>query len=805
MSEPKPDSSPRPDYQASIDFLRKWNPQGPWVLTAIDPDKRGIDTDTFSAAEEDRMRGWLTLHGKSRNIYFTVNPVTRAVKSKPDRENISALSWLHVDLDPRVGEDLDAERTRILALLRDPSAKGLPKPSVITFSGGGYQGFWRLKMPVLLDGTKEAFEDAKRYNKQIELLLGGDNCHNVDRIMRLPGSINRPDKRKRSKGRVEALAAVVEFSEDTFDIARFEKAQGVTPKVAADGGPGVEISADVKRVQDLDAELPPTVPPVVKRIIACGLDEMNTDPERAGWSRSEWQYWATCEMARQRVKPEVIYSILLDPCWGISDAIRVDSKGHARTAAAAERYARRQVDRAYAEAEDDPLLSEINSRHASVIVGGSSRVLRESWDPLFERRTVEYLHKEAFKDFWNTRRVAVPVAKGKVEEVPAGEWWFRHRLRRSYEDVNYAPGVELPEGIYNLWQGLAVSPSDDGDCGLYLAHVREVICGGIEEHYDYLIRWMAYAVQRPGEPGHVAVVLRGLKGTGKGVFAWHFGRLWGRHFVQITNPDHLTKFNSLIEAASVVFLDEATRPNDKRHESILKGMVTEDTVKVERKGIDVVDRKNVLHLILASNDLSVVKATGDERRYFVLDVSDARRGQHVYFEAIERQMLSGGYGALLKMLLAMDLSGFNVRRAPRTAALQDQVHRNLEPKDQWLLTLLLDGQLPNNVSRSVQGKPQAISRRAWWGPPSSLDPWGLRPHADETVPQLREESDVTLGAFLDDWGITSPERGGRRSRVFPPLPELRAAWCERHGPRDWPGGADAQWGPVGEVENEVLG
>ena len=806
-SQPDQRPIPEPDYAASIEFLSKWMPRGPWVLVAIDPNKKGIEADTFGGADlSKRLPEWLEEQGSrfKRNLYLTANSCRREMKRKPSKADIQAMSWLFVDLDPSAppeGADKAAhnvaERERILALLRElPS--GIPRPTSIVASGGGYQAAWRLKVPVPLDGTPEDWTEAERYNRRLEELLGGDHTHNCDRLLRLPGSINRPDPGKIKKGRTEALAEVVEFNDGLHDIELFEKA---APKASASRSSGAAASVEIdqastQRIQDLDRELPSTVPPVVKRIIACGRDEENGEPVREGWSRSQWQWWATCELARQQVRPEVIYSILLDPDWGISI--------HVRDQPDPEDYAQRQVDRAYAEAEDDPLLSEINSRHASVIVGGSSRVLRESWDPLFQRRTVEYLKKDAFKDYWNTRRVEVPVATGKTQEMPAGEWWFRHRLRRSYEDVNYAPGAELPEGVYNLWQGFAVLPSE-GDCNLYLDHLRENICGGDEEHYGYLIRWMAYAVQRPDEPGHVAVVLRGEKGTGKGVFAGHFGALWGRHFVQITNPDHLTKFNSLIEAASVVFLDEATRPNNKQHESILKGMVTERTVKVERKGIDVVDRKNVLHLILASNDLSVVKATGDERRYFVLDVSNARRQDHSYFAAIDEQMRSGGHEALLKVLLEMDLSGFNVRRAPRTAALQDQVNRNLEPKDQWLLTLLLDGELPNNVDRTVKGKPRAIPRRAWWGPPSPLDPWGLRYHAEQTVPQLRDESDVTLGAFLDDWGITSPEKGGRRSRVFPLLPELRAAWCERHGPRDWPNGADAEWAPVGEDENEALG
>ena len=54
-------------------------------------------------------------------------------------------------------------------------------------------------MPI--DGKEAQYEDAKLYNVQLELLFGGDNCHNVDRILRLPGTINIPDAKKLKKGR----------------------------------------------------------------------------------------------------------------------------------------------------------------------------------------------------------------------------------------------------------------------------------------------------------------------------------------------------------------------------------------------------------------------------------------------------------------------------------------------------------------------------------------------------------------------------------------------------------------------------
>ena len=83
--------------------------------------------------------------------------------------------------------------------------------TVIIDSGGGYQAFWRLREPVVL--TPNNVVELEGYNKRLAAALGGDDCHNLDRIMRLPGTINLPDAKKRERGRVPALARVVRWGD----------------------------------------------------------------------------------------------------------------------------------------------------------------------------------------------------------------------------------------------------------------------------------------------------------------------------------------------------------------------------------------------------------------------------------------------------------------------------------------------------------------------------------------------------------------------------------------------------------------
>ena len=103
-------ADPTPDTPAALDFLEQFRPGGPWVLTAIKPDKRQIQTRSYTERQE--CGKWLDRFYGERNIYFHANPTIRPLEKKAEREDIAALAWLHVDIDPRPREDIDQERIR---------------------------------------------------------------------------------------------------------------------------------------------------------------------------------------------------------------------------------------------------------------------------------------------------------------------------------------------------------------------------------------------------------------------------------------------------------------------------------------------------------------------------------------------------------------------------------------------------------------------------------------------------------------------------------------------------------------------
>lgn len=335
---------PTPCYEDSVAFLKWAQPEGPWCLCAFNPnDKDGNEAMTFYPGQEDRALTWLRNVGDARNLYWTVNPVRKLMVKKPKRRDIAALTWLHVDIDPRAGHDIAAERRRILDKLRNPP-NGIPRPTCVIFSGGGYQAFWRLNEPFKIEGEEARYEEAKLWNLHLERVLGGDHCHNVDRIMRLPGTVNRPDEKKRAKGRTEELARVEWNDGPNYALGEFTKAEA-EGGTTSDRKPVAIDPTKVERVEDL-GKLP--VGDYCKRVIAQGCDP--DDPAKYE-SRSEALFFVCCEMVRREVPDEIIYAVITDPLNNVSESVRDASNPH--------EYALRQIARAHkAELARPPVLDK---------------------------------------------------------------------------------------------------------------------------------------------------------------------------------------------------------------------------------------------------------------------------------------------------------------------------------------------------------------------------------------------------------------------------------------------------------------
>ena len=734
-----------------------------------------------------------------KNTYFSLAVPIGGLKKKALKSELVSTRFLHVDLDPIDGQDPIKEQNRLLDSVTETRPADVPPPSCIIASGRGIQALWRLKEPVELPGGIYNIESANLW--LIDRLNAPPGTHNVDRILRVPGSWNALDPKKVAKGYQPRLAQLVEVNDNAYTLDDFGK--WVEPELQTGSSTYAASADDITdvpvKVTGLSRYDKIKLPLRVKWLIAHGtpsahLEDYERDfgsiGNRNPSDRSAWLYDVCCQLLRYGVDRGEILGILTDKAWGIS--------GHCLDQKDPDRAARRQLARALRTVEKDPpkepapdpkadkssssedseeddlrgpsqkAVDEINSIYFAILNGGKLQYYRE------EGQKVVSLDKPAIEFELGDKFVTSVDAKGKVTLTPAFKVWKTHPDRRYYKDgFILEPGVES-DTKYNLWKGFGIDPAK-GDWELLRYHIFHVLSKGNEILANYIINWTAWAFQNPGSPPGTALVFRGTEGTGKGVFCNALVTAFGdTHAMRIQSMKHLVgQFNAHLRHCCLLFCDEAITPGSDG-EGALKGLVTEPNIPIEAKGVDLVNMPNHLHICLASNEDYVVPSGPDARRWVVCDVSAERMGDVLYFDKLRTHIKDGGLAAMMYDMLDMDLTDFvPFRDAPKTDGLSEQKALSLKGFDRFWFDCLRAGEAPFHKFTDRDLKMPFVATST------------LRNIAAER--QRCEISLTSVGRLLGELGYTKDELHRPRGYILPDLKEARRLWNEKKFPIQWDG------------------
>jgi hypothetical protein len=447
---------------------------------------------------------------------------------------------------------------------------------------------------------------------------------------------------------------------------------------------------------------------------------------------------------------------------------------------------------------EEAALSAMNRRHFTALVGGKHNVGIEGSHPTLGINQVQFFSDGAVRRHYDRAFVEATDADGEKAKRTLGSFWLAHPLRRAYDGVVFdpMPGRSHPR-LYNRWRGWAYDPNPNGSWDRLKHLLRNVLCGGDDKAYSYMLRWSAFMVQKPHRPAEVAVVVRGPKGLGKGTYFRALHHLAGAHGKHILNAEHFTgRFNEHLMDCIFLLVDEGFWAGDKRHEGVLKGLITEPVLTFEPKGQPIVQGPNLLHIAIASNEDWVVPATLDERRFAILDVNpnvpDASSKE--FFDELYRELENGGYGAMLNELLHIDLGSWHPRYdVPRTRGLAEQKIESFRqnPIAAFWLNTLEEGVVPVPDDTDEDWSRNAVtvdSTRKWWIV-RDVNQYAKR------LGRREEVSKTAVARFLSQVGVRVHERDARGNRIWsiPPLAEARTRFEELFGsPYPW----DDGWAPV---------
>jgi len=507
-----------------------------------------------------------------------------------------------------------------------------------------------------------------------------------------------------------------------------------------------------------------------------------SDPEYAGHEAKIEERWNSLrsDTSRRQVTQATLFKALADA--GRCDLIpRPTAEDDFAEEVAEDRFEAPK-------AEKSSLLDRINANQFTTMFGGKYMVGREYHDRFLDRHRIEWFPDDAMRKHMNLR--SIETEQGKA--LGQGDWWLKHPQRRQYDRVIFDPSADAAtrSNEYNLWRGWSVEPVE-GDWSLMQRVIREVLCGGNEAFYQYVLKWSAYMVQHPERQAEVALVFRGEKGTGKGTFGRAMCELAGQHGQQVTQQEHFTgRFNEHLNETVCLFVDEVQWRNDKQAEGALKGLITEPTLVFEGKFKPIYEGRNMLHVIIASNEDWVVPATADERRFAVFETdAEANRALPAgFYNALQRQMDEGGKAAMLNDLLSMDLTGWHPRSdIPQTDALTQQKVQGFsqDPLLFWWHRSLDNGQVYNASAAMLSKKewPDAFEIEAGPAKDEVVDA------VNQTARELgsrRTYTKTSIAKFLFRMKASDVRVGSQRAWEIPALDEAREAF-ENHigGKLDW--------------------
>jgi hypothetical protein len=177
---------------------------------------------------------------------------------------------------------------------------------------------------------------------------------------------------------------------------------------------------------------------------------------------------------------------------------------------------------------------------------------------------------------------------------------------------------------FNEYTPIKYQGVDHGkDLSLIYYHIKHYLCSDNEEVYNYFISVISDMIRNPGRKLPICIVMNGEGGVGKSflfdkLFRHLFGDMYGVRSNKISG-----KFNRELENKICFLIEELSHQDNKNESNIIKDMISNPKIRIERKGIDSYEVENCIRFFICSNgDWSVrIENNNSSRRYLVCDVS----------------------------------------------------------------------------------------------------------------------------------------------------------------------------------------
>jgi RepB DNA-primase from phage plasmid len=404
------------------------------------------------------------------NVYMPLHVVRRGLggHQRGELKDIVAVLGLVVDADRDAGK----------ACTTCPMRPSL----VIETSPGNSQLF------ILFDShvsTRDAAPIAKALCTATKTDSGtGDVAH----VWRIPGTLNWPNAKKLERGRDPAPVEVKVIMPWDGSLHSFDDVK----KAMSSWEAKPEDAHDSNRQSSNDPQ------EILQRLPLALQFALQAAPP-AGSDRSRYAWGILCSLLRHGLTDAEIHAVTAAFPNNVFSRYHHEGKDLDAEIRRAKEKANDSANAASAYS-----LTRMNEEYAIVRDGGKTRVLYFDEQMLghSRREVATFMSFADFRNYHGREYILGP----KQKRTPLGNWWLRHPQARQYKGVVFDPnGASVVEGKLNLWKGFAIKP-EAGNWTLMERHIREVVAAGDEASAEYVLNWITWTLQNPGEQAGVSVV-----------------------------------------------------------------------------------------------------------------------------------------------------------------------------------------------------------------------------------------------------------------------------------------------------------
>ena len=237
---------------------------------------------------------------------------------------------------------------------------------------------------------------------------------------------------------------------------------------------------------------------------------------------------------------------------------------------------------------------------------------KEIWDTVeherYEAKAIEISDKQAY-DVW----IKSPDKKRVYQR---NIWFDPSRTRRP----------ELDEEVYvNTFVGLPLTrlEIDHAQAQQQAQPILKLVyhlCEYNEALWEWVLRWLAIPLQRPGTKMDTALIFHGhIQGAGKSLFFDKImRRIYGEYAITLGQGQLESSYNDWIAGKLWTVFEEIFTGQDRyRHMGFVKQLVTGDKVYISKKFVSGWKEDNHVNTVFLSNDMMPLSLEANDRRHVV--------------------------------------------------------------------------------------------------------------------------------------------------------------------------------------------